>query len=52
MHHWQRTLCKTGFAVTKISLNFDEVYIESVLGKIDVIRGSKYPPAKPGALEM
>jgi hypothetical protein len=39
MHQWQRTLCETGFAVTRIALDFDEFHIESVLGKIDVIQG-------------
>lgn len=41
MDKWQRTLCGTGSAVTRIAADFDERYIESVLGKIDVIQGIK-----------
>ncbi len=39
MHQWQRTLYETGFAVTRIPLDFDELYIEGALGRIDVIQG-------------
>lgn len=39
MSPWQETLRKTGFAVTRIAPDFDELQVESALGKIDVIRG-------------
>lgn len=39
MDQWRRTLYEAGFAVTRVSPDFDERHIESALGKIDVMQG-------------